>query len=116
MKPNAPWIDPVEHGLESQLHAGSFHIVYLMNEKTDEFDLVTPDEFKLAHGQFNSKHTTNMLAISVEKSDVEGITPEGRVQTQAIPRTKIAVDSIFVSVDSLAEKAKLAVGEYFDFV
>ncbi len=116
MKPNTPWIDPTEHGLETQLHPGSFHLVYLMNSRSDEFDLVTPNEFRQSHSRQTTDHTTNMLAISIEKSDVEGIGDDGRVQTQALPRTTIQVDSVFVNLDDLAQKAKDALSEHFEFV
>lgn len=116
MKPNAPWIDPTAHGLETQLHPGSFHLVYLMSSKTDEFILVTPNEFRQTHSTPDTYLTTNMLAISIEKRDVEGVCDDGRVQIKSLPRIKIQVDSVFVSLDDLTQKAKDAFVKYFKFV
>lgn len=111
-----PWIDPINCEMEDILDERAFHLVFLMNSSTDKFDLVSADELVKAHSRDTTNHTTNMLAISIEKSDVEGISADGKVQTQAIPRTQIRVDTIFVDMDDMTAKQKEAFATYFEFV
>lgn len=116
MQIKEPWIDPIKCKMEDVLDERAFHLVYLMADGDDEFYLVTADEFVDTHSaSTNSKYTTNMIAVSVEKSDVEGVTHQGKVQTKSLPRVKIAIDTVFLNTTSVAEKIKEAYG-YFEFV
>lgn len=116
MQIKEPWIDPIKYKMEDVLDEREFHLVYLMANDDDTFYLVTPDELVDAHSTSStSKHTTNMIAVSVEKSDVEGVTHQGKIQTKSLPRVKIAIDTVFLNAASIDEKIKEAYG-YFEFV
>jgi len=115
MQLNEPWIDPITCNMEDILNENEFHLVYLMGNDDDNFQLVTSEELVLAHSQTPSKYTTNMVSISIRKSDVEGINEDGKIHSSALPRIKIDVDSIFVNLDDLTEKAKSAYS-YFEFL
>lgn len=115
MQLSEPWIDPITCEMEDILNENEFHLVYLMGNDDDTFHLVTSDELVLAHSQTPSRYTTNMMSISIGKSDVEGINDDGKIQSSALPRIKIDVDSIFVNLDDLTEKAKSAYN-HFEFL
>ncbi len=115
MKLNEPWIDPTTCDMDSILNKNEFHIVYLMRSDNDTFQLVTSEELVLAHSQTPSEYTTNMVPVSIGKLDVNGINQDGKIQTSALPRIKIDVDSIFVNLDDLTKKIK-SVYEYFEFI
>ena len=100
---------------EDILNENEFHLVYLMGNDDDTFHLVTSAELVAAHSQAPSKHTTNMIAVSIGKSEVDGINHLGQIQSSALPRIKIVVDSIFVNLDDLTEKAKSAY-KHFEFL
>ncbi len=108
MQLNEPWIDPITCEMKDILDENEFHLVYLMSEDDDTFHLVTSDELVLAHSEKPSRYTTNMVSFSIGKSEIEGISDDGKIQSSALPRIKIDVDSIFVNLDDLTEKAKSA--------
>jgi len=116
MQLTEPWIDPTTCGMTEMLDARAFHLVFLMNSSTDKFDLVSAEELVKAHSRDTTNHTTNMFVISVEKNDIEGVSADGRVQTQAIPRTQIMVDAVFVDLDDMISKQKETFQKYFEFV
>lgn len=115
MQIKQPWIDPTKCKMEDVLDERAFHLVYLMANDDDNFYLVTADELVDAHNSLTPRCNTNMIAISVEKSDVEGVTQQGKVQTKSLPRVKIAIDTVFLNAASIDERIREAYG-YFEFV
>lgn len=106
------WIDPEKCGMESVLDKDKYHIVYLMRAHDDKFCLATEQEFVDVHNGSNTFYINNMCALSVRKDDVENFNEDGVLITSAIPRTKIAVDSLFLDSDSLVSALKNASAYY----
>jgi len=115
MQINEPWIDPITCEMEDILDENEFHLVFLMGGDDDKFHLVTAKELVTAHSHEKTPYTTNMVAVSIGKRDIEGINGKGELQTKALPRTKIMVDSVFADLDDMVAKCKEAYG-YFEFI
>lgn len=115
MQISEPWIDPITCEMEDILDENEFHLVFLMGDSDDKFHLVTAEELVAAHSTANSPHTTNMVAVSINKRDVNGINEDGKIQTQALPRTKIMVDSVFADLDDMVKSCKEAY-QHFEFI
>jgi hypothetical protein len=112
---NDPWIDPLTCEMEDVLDERSFHLVCLMGGDDDVFHLVDTATFvAVMHGDF-SKYTSNYMSLSIEKNMVERV-EDNKVYTKDIPRTKIAIDSIFVNLDDIADLRRKLSEDYFVFI
>jgi len=101
--------------MEDILDERSLHLVCLMGVDDDSFHLVDTATFiAVMHGD-HSQYTSNYMSISIEKNMVERV-EDNKVYTKDIPRTKIAIDSIFVNLDEIADLRKKLSEDYFVFI